>query len=354
MDEPAAAEGRPGEVDWRLVVHGGSGVLERGRLTETDDQGARAGLDRALQVGGDILAKGGSAVDAVEAAACVLEDDPHFNAGRGSVFTYQGTIEMDAAIMEGRDRSAGAVNGVRTTRNPIRLARAVKDKSPHVFLSGEGADLFSLQSGLEQADAEYFQTAERLEQLHRMRERPDGEFFDIDVKYGTVGAVAVDCQGHVAAATSTGGLTGKRWGRIGDSPVIGAGTFADDRGCAISATGSGEYFLRIGVAHEICARIRFARAARRAGAENPIDMLDTGQGEPGPRLTRAEVQRIADSVMAEVEDFGGSGGVIVVTPWGDSAFSFNTAGMYRGEASADGRFVAIYRDEAAPADGPGS
>ncbi len=306
---------------WRLVIHGGAGVIERSRLTPEQDRDIRAALDRALAAGQDVLASGGAALDAVEAAVRVLEDDPHFNSGRGSVFTWDGTIEMDAAIMDGRDRNAGAVTGVTATRNPIRLARAVMENSPHVFLSREGANQFSVEQGLPQESPEYFQTAERRRQLDELRARPSAEHFDMHLKYGTVGAVALDSQGHVAAATSTGGLTGKRWGRIGDSPIIGAGTYADDRACAVSATGAGEFFIRAGVAHEICARMRI-------GAEHP--------------------QAAADAVMAEVAAMGGSGGVIVVTPAGDGLYSFNTPGMYRGEASPAGRSVAIYGDEAAP------
>jgi L-asparaginase / beta-aspartyl-peptidase len=303
---------------WRLVIHGGAGVIERDRLTPETDRAIRAALDMALRTGSEILARGGSALDAVEATARVLEDDPHFNAGRGSVFTYQGTIEMDASIMDGSTRAAGAVTGVTATKNPITLARAVMERSPHVFLSREGADEFSRQIGLEQAPQEYFQTPERRRQLEELRNRPSAEFFDIDVKYGTVGAVALDANGHVAAATSTGGLTGKRWGRIGDSPLIGAGTYADDRACAVSATGAGEFFIRVGVAHEICARMRM-------DGESP--------------------QAAADAVMAEVQALGGTGGVIVVTPGGEGIYSFNTPGMYRGEASPAGRSVAIYGDE---------
>lgn len=306
---------------WRLVIHGGAGVIERSRLTPEQDREIRAALDRALAAGQDVLAGGGAALDAVEAAVRVLEDDPHFNSGRGSVFTWDGNIEMDAAIMDGRDRNAGAVTGVTATRNPIRLARAVMENSPHVFLSREGANQFSIDQGLPQEPPEYFQTAERRRQLEELRSRPSAEHFDVHLKYGTVGAVALDQSGHVAAATSTGGLTGKRWGRIGDSPIIGAGTYADDRACAVSATGAGEFFIRAGVAHEICARMRM-------GLENP--------------------QAASDAVMAEVAAMGGSGGVIVVTPAGDGIYSFNTPGMYRGEASPAGRSVAIYGDEAAP------
>jgi L-asparaginase / beta-aspartyl-peptidase len=316
MTTPAAANetAAPG---WRLVIHGGAGVIERDRLSPEKDREIRAGLDRALAAGSAVLSAGGSALDAVEATAKVLEDDPNFNAGRGAVFTYQGTNELDAAIMDGRTRAAGAATGVSATRNPISLARAVMENSPHVFLSREGADQFSREQGLEQAPPEWFATPERLRQLEELRRQP-GAYFDVDVKYGTVGAVALDAHGHVAAATSTGGLTGKRWGRIGDSPIIGAGTYADDRACAVSATGAGEYFIRVGVAHEICARIRM-------GGES--------------------AQAAADAVMAEVGELGGTGGVIVVTPRGEGVYSFNTPGMYRGEASAAGRSVAIYGDE---------
>lgn len=303
---------------WRLVVHGGSGIIERGRHSDAEDAAIRAALGRALEAGAAVLAGGGAALDSVEAAVRVLEDDPHFNAGRGSVLTYEGAIEMDASIMDGRTREAGAVNGVTATKNPVSLARAVMEESPHVFLSREGADRFSLDHGLPQEAPAYFEIAERRRQLEELRARPESEQFDVHLKYGTVGAVAVDAAGHVAAATSTGGLTGKRWGRIGDSPIIGAGCFADDRACAVSATGAGEYFLRIGVGHEIAARIR---------------------------LGGDDVRTAADAVMAEVKALGGTGGVIVVTPGGEGAWSFNTPGMYRGEASAAGRSVAVYGDE---------
>ena len=303
---------------WRLVVHGGAGVIERSRITPDEDAAIRAALNRALETGSAILSGGGASLDAVEAAVRVLEDDPHFNAGRGSVFTYEGRIEMDGSIMDGRDRNAGAVNGVTATRNPISLARRVMEQSPHVFLSREGADQFSREQQLPQEPPSWFETAERRRQLEELRARPEAEHFDVHLKYGTVGAVALDSQGHVAAATSTGGLTGKRWGRVGDSPLIGAGTYADDRGCAVSATGAGEYFIRVGVAHEICAQLR---------------------------IEHADPQAVADAVMADVAALGGTGGVIVVTPEGDGIYSFNTPGMYRGEASPAGRSVALYGDE---------
>jgi beta-aspartyl-peptidase (threonine type) len=302
---------------WKLVIHGGAGVIERALLSEAQERALRKGLDSALDAGAAVLAGGGSAIDAVEATARMLEDDPNFNAGRGSVFTYQGTNEMDAAIMEGRNRNAGAVTGATATKNPISLARAIMERSPHVFLSREGADQFSRDQGLAQAGPEWFATPERRRQLDEMKESED-HYFDEALKYGTVGAVAVDSQGHVAAATSTGGLTGKRWGRIGDSPLIGAGTYADDRSGAVSATGAGEYFIRAAVAHEICARIRHHQESARDAA---------------------------DAVIAEVGALGGSGGVIVVTPGGEAAWAFNTPGMYRGVAGPEGRRVAIYGDE---------
>ncbi|HEY0130733.1 MAG TPA: isoaspartyl peptidase/L-asparaginase [Allosphingosinicella sp.] len=305
------------QIPWKLVVHGGAGVIEREGSTPEQDRDIRASLDRALAAGAEVLAEGGSALDAVERSARILEDDPQFNAGRGAVFTYQGTNELDAAVMDGRGRDAGAVTGVTATRNPVSLARAVMEHSPHVFLSREGADQFSREHGLEQVGPEWFATEERRRQLDAMRAEGD-HYFDEELKYGTVGAVAVDIHGHVAAATSTGGLTGKRWGRIGDTPLIGAGTYADDRSGAVSATGAGEYFIRAAVAAEICARMRMLGESAAVAA---------------------------DKVIADVGSLGGSGGIILVTPEGDAAWAFNTPGMYRGIASAEGRRVAIYSDE---------
>ena len=312
MAQPAAAK------NWTLVIHGGAGTIDRDRITPEQDKAIRTALDAALAAGEKVLAGGGDALDAVQAAVVVLEDDPNFNAGRGAVFTYEGINELDAAVMRGDTRAAGAVTGVTATKNPVKLARAVMEKSPHVFLSRTGADQFSREQGLEQAGPEWFATPERWRQLEELKSKQFG-WYDVDLKYGTVGAVAVDQSGSVAAATSTGGLTGKRWGRIGDSPLIGAGTYADDRSCAVSATGAGEFFIRVGVAAEICARVRLG-----------------GMG----------LQAAADSVMAEVKALGGSGGVIVVAPDGTHGFSFNTPGMYRGRASSSGqREVAIYGDE---------
>ena len=308
----------PQPTNWKLVVHGGAGVLERSRMTPELDRRHREGLEAALEAGASILAGGGSALDAVEAAARSLEDNPLFNAGRGAVLTFDATTELDAAIMDGRNRNAGAVTGVSNTRNPISLARAVMDRSPHVFLGGKGADRFAVEQCLEQAPPGYFDIPERRRQLEELKANDDADWFDVDMKYGTIGAVALDVNGHVAAATSTGGITGKRWGRIGDSPVLGAGTWADDRSCAVSATGAGEYFIRTAVAHEIAARMRHL-------------------GE--------DAQAASDAVMAEVDELGGHGGVIVVTAKGEAIWSFNSEGMYRGIASPGGRSVAIYGDE---------
>ena len=302
---------------WKIVVHGGAGILERDAMTPEKDRAFRAGLTEALEAGAGILASGGSALDSAEAAVKKLEDNAIFNAGRGSVLTYDGTIECDAAVMEGRERRAGAVTGARATRNPISLARAVMEKSPHVMLNSAGADQFSREQGLEQAGMDWFATEERRRALEEMLSNKSG-WFDVDMKYGTVGAVAVDASGTVAAATSTGGITGKRWGRVGDSPIIGAGTYADNRACAVSATGSGEYFIRQAAAHDICARMRLL----------------------GETATAA-----ADAVMAEVGELGGNGGFIFVAPSGEAGWVFNSSGMYRGKASAEGMLVQIFGDE---------
>ena len=306
--------------DWTLVIHGGAGVIERDRITPEREAAVRAALRKAIDAGSAVLDNGGKAIDAVEATIRVLEYDPNFNAGRGAVFTSAGTNELDSSIMDGATREAGAVAGVTMTRHPISLARAVMEKSPHVMLSGDGADAFSSEHGLEQVDPSWFRTEERWEQLQKFKadHKALGDF-EREVKYGTVGAVARDMHGNLAAGTSTGGMTGKLYGRVGDSPIIGAGTYADNRACAVSATGAGEFYIREGVAHEICARIRFL-------------------GE-GP-------QEAADTVQAETKALGGDGGVIVVSHDGTPAWSFNTPGMYRGMARKGSEpRIAIYGDE---------
>jgi len=301
-------------IPWKLVIHGGAGSMRPEHGDPDHEECARRGLRDALDAGSSVLAKGASAVDAVEAAVRVLEDDPCFNAGRGSTLNAEGVVELDAAIMDGSNRRAGAVAGLRTTRAPVSLARKLMERGPHVFLSYEGADRMAREAGLEQVENSWFMTGERKRQLEELLAKGG---FDAEVKYGTVGAVAVDVSGHVAAATSTGGLTAKQWGRIGDSPLIGAGTYADDRACAVSATGSGEYFIRAVAAHQLAERMRLA-------------------GEP--------LQTALDGVLDDIRDLGGTGGLIAVAPSGECAWSFTTRAMYRGVADAETQKVAIYED----------
>jgi len=332
---PALAQEAPA---WSLAIHGGAGVIERDSLTPEQDAAYRAALQTALDAGSAVLERGGSALDAVQAAIETMEDDPLFNAGRGAVFTAAGRNELDAAVMNGADLTAGSVASLTTTRHPIAAARAVMEKSPHVMLMGEGADRFAASQGLEQVDNGFFFTERRWQGLVRHLEqnhlpvppRPAGvpgpQAFNAlpappldERKFGTVGAVALDRQGRLAAGTSTGGTNGKQWGRVGDAPIIGAGTYASNAdGCAVSATGSGEYFIRSTVARDICTRTREGAA----------------------------VQAAAEAEIADVGAIGGDGGVIVMGRDGAVAFALNTPGMYRGEAgSMRPDRVAIYADE---------
>lgn len=318
---PAAALAQdtpPPEPKWSIAIHGGAGTMDRDKMTPEIRAEYEAALQTALDAGAKVLAEGGSAMDAIKAAIIPMEDSPLFNAGKGAVFTWDGTNELDASIMDGGDRSAGAVAGVKTVKNPILLADTVRTQSEYVMLMGAGAEAFAAEKGFAITPPEYFATTARREALERMKAKQLSAL-DVDLKFGTVGAVALDMEGNLAAGTSTGGMTGKRWGRVGDAPVIGAGTYADNRACAVSATGWGEYFLRVGVAHEICARLRMGDAA---------------------------AQKVADNVMADVADLGGDGGVILVTPEGETIFSFNTSGMYRGRATSAGvNEVAIFGGE---------
>jgi beta-aspartyl-peptidase (threonine type) len=300
---------------WRLVIHGGAGSERIAHDDPAHEAHARAGLEEALAAGSAILDRGGSAVDAVEAAGRALEENPCFNAGRGSVLTEHGEVELDAAIMDGRTRAAGAVSGLKTTRAPISLARRLMEQGPHVFLAGTAADRFAANIGIEQVANGFFILPERRRQLDEALAA--GSAAD-PIKYGTIGAVAVDRQGDVAAATSTGGITAKRWGRVGDSPLIGAGTYADNRAAAVSATGSGEFFIRAVAAHELAARVRL-------GCE--------------------PLQQALDSVLADIASLGGKGGLIAVAPDGEAAWGFTTPAMYRGMADATGRTVKIYAEE---------
>ncbi|OWJ63903.1 isoaspartyl peptidase/L-asparaginase family protein [Inquilinus limosus] len=306
-----------------LVIHGGAGTIRRESLTPEQEDAYHQGLRTALRHGHLVLAAGGSALDAVTAAVMALEEDPLFNAGRGAVFTSAGENEMDAAVMDGRDRRAGAVAGICGPRHPILAARAVMERTEHVLLAGEGARRFCREAGLEHMDPSWFRTERRWaalqEELERRRQAlPDDG--DPARKHGTVGAVACDAAGNVAAATSTGGMTGKTPGRVGDSPVIGAGTWADNTTCAVSGTGHGEFFIRYAAGHEIDARMRWA----------------------GLGLAQA-----ADAVVLDLlGPVGGSGGLIAVDAQGHVALPFNCEGMYRGVVGADGVLrTAIHRED---------
>lgn len=311
-----------------LVIHGGAGVIERADLSADDEAGIRADLDAALDAGQAVLSSGGSALDAVTAAVKVLEDSPRFNAGKGAVYNAVGEHELDASVMEGHSRRAGAVAGVRTIRNPVELARRVMDDSPHVMLMGDGAEKFAdEQPDIIRVPNDWFDTPHRYEQLQRAQAREaaeraaglETEAENLRGKYfGTVGAVALDAQGHIAAATSTGGMTNKRWGRVGDSPIVGAGTYANDH-CGVSGTGWGEFFIRAAVAHDICARMAYRG-----------DSLETAANAV---------------IMDVVPGLGGDGGAIAIDRDGNIAMPFNTSGMYRGWVKPDGsRGVAIFRD----------
>lgn len=306
-------------ASFSLAIHGGAGVLPRSRMTPERETAYHAALDRALSAGEAVLAADGTSLDAVTAAVCALEDEPLFNAGRGAVFTADGHHEMDAAIMDGESRRAGAVAGIFGPKNPIRVARAVMEQTDHVLMIGEGALDVARAAALDFEAAEYFFTQERWDALQKTLRMIRAGSLDNDPsrRHGTVGAVARDRSGTLAAATSTGGMTAKRSGRVGDSPILGAGTFADSTSCAVSATGDGEAFMRLCVAHEIDARIRLA----------------------GKSLPRAA----EDVVLSELGDAGGSGGLIAVAADGTIALPFNCDGMYRGW-SLDGRdrCTAIY------------
>lgn len=341
MMAAAASAQQPQAHHWAIVVHGGAGDIVRARLGPDGDKAYRASLTRVVQAGAAVLDRGGSSLDAVEAAIRVMEDDPLFNSARGAVFAADGTTEMDSAIMDGATLSAGAVADVTHTRYPITLARTVMEKTPYVLLVGPGADAFSVQAGLEQEPSSYFFTESRWQSLVKQLEkegkpippRPAGvpppsqtvpvaqwqEAADTH-NYGTVGVVALDKQGNIAAGTSTGGLQGKLPGRVGDSPLIGAGTYASNQSCAVSGTGVGEYFIRFTVARDVCGLVQYKG------------------------LT---LQQAADEVIhKKLEPIHGDGGVIAITPDGQLAWSFNTPGMFRGRQAEGGPIeVHIYNDE---------
>lgn len=313
----------------QLIIHGGAGVAP-GDLSAEEEVGARAALREALLRGQEVLRAGKSAEEAVIAAIVVLEDSPYFNAGRGAVFTHEGRNELDASLMLGNGREAGAVAGVTRVKNPIVLAQAVMRQSPHVMLTGQGAEAFAKEKGVQLVAPEWFRTEKRWQQLQRRLAEDAGKQaqHDGEAEYrryvGTVGAVAMDAQGHLAAGTSTGGMTNKRWSRVGDSPVIGAGTWADGQ-CAVSGTGWGEFYIRTAAARTICARIEHrGETAQQAGGK---------------------------VINEEIVALGGDGGALVMTADGGYAFVFNTPGMYRGRVGVHGApQVAIYAGETLPGD----
>jgi L-asparaginase / beta-aspartyl-peptidase len=320
----AAGCARP-RVRFLFVMHGGAGTILRKNMTPEMEKQYRATLEEALRTGYGILRSGGTSLDAVEKSIRVLEDSPLYNAGKGAVFTHEGRNELDASIMDGKSKRAGAVAGVTTIKNPISAARAVMEKSPHVMMAGKGAEAFAAGAGLEIVDPSYFWTERRWKELQRELASEGGKTSDLGPwldqrKFGTVGAVALDQNGNLAAGTSTGGMSNKRWGRIGDSPIIGAGTYADNESCAVSGTGHGEFFIRYTVASEISALIKYKGMS---------------------------VQTAADEVIQRrLKPVGGEGGVIALDHDGNFAFSFNSKGMYRGYIGADGvPHVSIYEDE---------
>ena len=320
------------DIPFAIAIHGGAGTIEKDRFTPEKEAAYRAKLQESVEAGYAILEKGGTSLDALTSAINILENSPFFNAGKGAVYTHDETHEMDASIMEGKNRQAGAVAGVKHIENPINLARLVMDESVHVMLSGAGAEVFAQSQGVELVDNNIFDTESRYKSLLRAKakmkkakqENKDYQaaHFALDTEYkvGTVGAVALDKFGNIAAGTSTGGMTNKRYGRIGDSPVIGAGTFADNASCAVSATGHGEYFIRYNVAADICARVQYQ----------------------GKTIEQAGKEVIHDVLMP----IGGTGGVIIIDTQGNISLPFNTKGMYRASKSnSQATYVGIFKDD---------
>jgi L-asparaginase / beta-aspartyl-peptidase len=307
--EPSAPPaGQPPK--WGMVIHTGAGNFTLSGIAERKDA-MQAAMNDALTAGYQVLADGGTSLDAVQAAIVILEDSPLFNAGKGAVFTHEGTNELDASIMDGGTMKAGAVAGLKHIKNPIRLARLVMEKSPHVMMAGEGAEAFAKQQGVELVDQKYFYTDRAWKALQDDLAAEKKKAAETEDHHGTVGAVALDQHGNLAAGTSTGGLTNKRFGRIGDSPIIGAGTYANNQSCAISSTGIGEYWIRYTVAHDICARVQYRSMP---------------------------IQAAADAVVqGELKPIGGEGGVIGLDAHGNLMMSFNTSGMGRGYVGSDGK-----------------
>jgi beta-aspartyl-peptidase (threonine type) len=311
-------------AEYAIVIHGGAGTIKREDLTPEQDAAYRTALNAALDIGEKILEGGGSAIDAVEQTIHFMEDSPLFNAGKGAVFTNEGRNEMDASMMHGAERMAGAVGGVSVVKHPISAARAVMERSPHVLLTGAGAEQFAKEQGLDIVDPKYFYTERRWQALQNAiaREKTEGnpqiELDHDERKRGTVGCVALDKEGNIVAGTSTGGMTNKRWNRLGDSPIIGAGTFADNNSCGVSCTGHGEYFIRWAVAYDVAARMTYKQLGVEAAANEVVN--------------------------EELVKVGGEGGLIALDKYGNVTMPFNTEGMYRGYAKPGERVVAIYKE----------
>ncbi|MFC4722703.1 isoaspartyl peptidase/L-asparaginase family protein [Geojedonia litorea] len=314
--------------DFAIIIHGGAGTILKKNMTPEMEAAYKATLEEAIRVGYTILKNGGSSLDAVEKTINVMEDSPLFNAGKGAVFTNEGTNELDASIMDGKTRNAGASAGTTTVRNPINLARAVMERSEHVMLSGKGAEIFAKEQGLQLVDQGYFYTENRYKALQKIKDSEKTEldhddkqaFYDPNIKdskFGTVGCAALDKNGNLAAGTSTGGMTNKRWGRIGDAPIIGAGTYANNATCAVSSTGWGEYFIRGMVAYDISALMDYKGITLEAAAKEVI--------------------------QSKLTNLGGTGGIVAVDKNGNLVAEFNTAGMYRATMNDKGELtVGIY------------
>lgn len=314
--DDAAATASGGKM-FAIAIHGGAGTLSRDDMSSAQEEEYLAALHESLDAGYAVLARGGSSLDATSAAVRILEDNPLFNAGRGAVLNRDGVAELDASLMDGKTLAAGAVTGLQHVKNPIDLARLIMDKSPHVMLVGAGAEEFARIQGVEMVSNEYFRTPARQRQLERNLRGEIARENELEA-FGTVGAVALDLSGNLAAATSTGGMTGKRWGRVGDSPIIGAGTYANNASCAVSATGHGEYFIRTVVAHDICAQVEYLKIPLAQAVDNVLN--------------------------GKMKKLGGNGGVIAIDPAGEIVLEFNSEGMFRGVRTSKGRNeAAIYR-----------
>ena len=313
------------KVEFSIIIHGGAGSIRRDNMPEEKETEYRQKLEEAIRVGYTILKNGGTSLDAVQKTINILEDSPLFNAGKGAVFTHEGVNEHDASIMEGKTLNAGASAGTKTVKNPINLARAVMDNSPHVLLSREGAETFAAEQGIEIVEPSYFSTEKKLKSLKRVKASENNKvasFYDSDLqdsKFGTVGCAALDKHGNLAAGTSTGGMTNKRWGRIGDSPIIGAGTYANNNTCAVSSTGWGEFFIRGMVAHDISALMEYKG------------------------LTLKEAAHLV--IQKKLPELGGDGGVVAIDKNGNMVMEFNTQGMFRATMNDKGKlYIGMFKD----------